>query len=335
MMCPLRRASFLIALGLLLANGDARAAGTEFSRWLDGVASEARARGISEATLATALRGLEPIPEVIERDRNQPELTRSFCEYIDRRLSPRRIERGRELAREHRVLLDPITAEYGVPARFIIALWGLETNYGDYLGDFPVVGALATLAHDPRRSAFFRRQLLAALQIVDEGHREPDAMLGSWAGAMGQVQLMPTSFLEYAVDQDGDGRKDVWESLPDAFATAANYLRRAGWRGGQTWGRQVQVPAKLGREGLRQKRSLRDWQRRGVRRVDGRDLPVSRMRGSIVLPERKRSPAFLVYRNYRSIMAWNPSSFYAISVGALADAIPSGAPGASCAPARS
>ena len=169
----------------------------------------------------TALHGVQPRPDVIELDRTQPERTVDFCSYLDRRLTDTRIERGRRMLAEHQDLLRSVTAEYGVPSRFLIALWGLETNFGDITGDFPLIDALATLAHDDRRSELFREQLFAALQIVDQGHRTPSQLTGSWAGGMGQVQLMPTTFLDNAVDYDGDGHKNIWSSLPDSFASAA------------------------------------------------------------------------------------------------------------------
>jgi membrane-bound lytic murein transglycosylase B len=210
-----------------------------------------------------------------------------------------------------------LEAEYGVPARYLVALWGLETNFGDYMGTWPVVGALATLAHDPRRSDLFREQLLAALRIIDEGHQDPDGLVGSWAGATGHVQLMPSTFLAYAVDYDGDGRKNVWSSPAEARGRAAPK------QGGETWGRQVSLPGDLESAAaeLRRRRLLSEWQARGVRRSDGGDLPDAPMRGSIVLPKRNAEPAFLVYGNYRAFLEWNRSTFFAISVGTLADAV--------------
>jgi membrane-bound lytic murein transglycosylase B len=328
---PARRPStgaraLMLSLAVLLgaaAPGTASAPSDGFETWLADFEAEALERGISSQTVEAALGGVELIPRVIELDRRQPRSPRDFCGYLDRRLTETRIERGRRVLKEHRALLEEITAEYGVPSRYLVALWGLETNFGDYLGDFPVIASLVTLAYDSRRSDVFREQVLAALRIVDEGHHDPRSMKGSWAGATGQVQLMPTTFLEYAVDYDGDGRKDVWTSLPDALATAANYLRESGWRSGETWGRQVQLPDALRRDAasLRRSRPLAHWQQSGVRRIDGGELPVAEIRGSIVLPVREPDPAFLVYRNYRTFLAWNNSTFFAISVGALADEI--------------
>ena len=292
-----------------------------FSQWLTELEAEAIDRGISEATVRSALRDIEPIAEILERDRSQPKKPSDFCEYMKRRLTPTRIARGKRALKEHASLLREITAAYGVPARYLVALWGLETNFGDYMGDYSVLPSLATLAYDPRRGGMFRDQVFAALQIIDEGHRSAEGFTGSWAGAVGLVQFMPTTFLEYAVDHDGDGRKDLWTSLPDALASAANYLQRSGWRSGESWGRRVSLPPELERDRttLRRRKPLAAWERLGVRRLDGGALPVADMRGRIVQPLRGPGPTFLVYRNYQTFLAWNQSTFFAISVGSLAD----------------
>lgn len=295
----------------------------DFSDWLQEFAVEAQERGISQSTIDSALDGIQPIPDIIELDRNQPEWTRDFCGYMARRVTNTQIERGRRMLKKHRDLLQRVTAKYGVPQRFLIALWGLETHFGDSMGTFPVIDVLATLAHDDRRGPLFRGQLFAALRIIDQRHRAPGQMTGSWAGAMGQVQFMPTTFLSDAVDYDGDGRKDIWSSLPDAFASAANYLNRMGWRRGETWGREVWLPAELARDQteIAKTRSLADWRSLGVKRIDGRELPSANMRGSIVFPRPKKHHALLVYSNFQTILRWNQSTYFAISVGALADEI--------------
>lgn len=315
----------------------AAAARPDFSTWLEAFSQEARERGISEATLEASLGGVEPLSRVLELDRSQPRKPAGFCEYFDKRLTDTRIARGRRMLDEHRDVLETVGRKYGIPPRFLVSLWGLETNFGDYTGDYRVIDALATLAYDARRAPMFRKQLLAALHIVDQGHQQPTQMMGSWAGAMGQVQFMPTTFLDYAVDQDGDGRKDVWTSLPDSFASAAHYLRRAGWRSGETWGREVRVPAALARDkkALKRRRTLAEWQRAGVRRSDGRDLPVADVKGSIVLPSTDPSDAYLVYHNFDVILRWNNSSFFGISVGSLADELSETASARVCRAARS
>jgi membrane-bound lytic murein transglycosylase B len=294
-----------------------------FSSWLDGVRQEARAKGISESTLHEALDDLQPIPRVIELDRRQPEFTQTFWRYLDARVTEGRIERGRMLLELHAELLDSIEKQYGVQPRFLVAFWGLETNFGDYLGSFPVVGSLATLAHDPRRSEFFRSELLAALSIIDDGNISAAEMIGSWAGAMGQPQFMPSTFVRFAVDADADGRRDIWHSLPDVFASAANFLAKSGWRGDETWGREVRLPAGFDLEltGLEVEKTLAAWQILGVRKANGDDLPRVDMKGSLILPAGHAGPAFLVYSNYRTILQWNRSDLYAIAVGHLADRI--------------
>ena len=293
-----------------------------FSQWLADFQNEAIARGLSESTVRAALADIAPIPHVLELDREQPGGKPSdFCPYMERRLSPTRIARGRRVLAEDRKLLTQLTNEYGIPARYLVALWGLETNFGDYTGDYPVLASLATLAHDRRRSDLFRRQLFAALRIVDEGHQSAAGYKGSWAGASGHVQFMPTTFLAYAVDHDGDGRKDLWGSRADSLASAANYLRRSGWRPGETWGRQVSLPDALERDSaaLRKRRSLSAWQDLGVTRSDGGALPDANLSGRIVQPLRGPGPAFLAYANYDALLAWNNSTYFAVSVGTLAD----------------
>ena len=291
--------------------------------WLDGVKREAVERGISPGTVEAALDGWQPLARVIELDRRQPEFTQTFWSYIDRAVSERRIERGRALLARHEPLLRQIQRHYGIQPRFLVAIWGLESNFGSNTGGFPVVDALTTLAYDPRRSDFFRSQLFDALRIVDQGHIKLEAMNGSWAGAMGQVQFMPETFRRHAVDQDGDKRRDIWTSLPDAFGSAANYLRALKWRGGETWGREVRLPNGFDWDlaNLEVRKPIGEWQRLGVRTAAGRDLPRADIEGSIILPGGHRGPAFLVYQNFRAILQWNRSLFYAVAVGHLSDRI--------------
>ena len=294
-----------------------------FAEWREGVRSEALDLGISAAIFDTAFADVEPIPRVIELDRSQPEVTLTFDQYVERVVPESRVAKGRKLLAKHRELLEPIGRKYGVPPRFIVALWGIETNFGQYLGGFPVIASLATLAYDGRRSAYFRQELLHALRILEDGHITPDAMMGSWAGAMGQSQFMPSSFVNYAVDHDGDGKRDIWGTQGDVFASAANYLAQAGWRAGETWGRRVALPPGFDHTltGLEVKKTLAEWEALGLRRADGSDLPQADISGSVVLPGGEGGPAFLVYNNYRTIMRWNRSFYFATSVGLLADEI--------------
>ena len=324
----MKRYSWPVAvLCLGLSVGHAPAAFAEergFDEWREELRAEALAQGIRAETFDTAFDGVEPIPRVIELDRRQPEFTMTFDEYTSRVVNRKRIDEGREKFARNRDLLDEIGARFGVQPRFIVALWGIETGFGRHTGGFPVVAALATLAFDGRRSSFFRKELLTSLEILDQGHIPPERMKGSWAGAMGQNQFMPSSFMRHAVDYDGDGRRDIWTSKADVFASTANYLAASGWRDDITWGRGVRLPRDfdLGLTGRKIRKRIGAWQKLGVRRLDGGDLPRRLLRSSIVLPDkRKREPAFLVYDNFEAILKWNRSDFFAISVGRLADRI--------------
>lgn len=294
-----------------------------FQEWLVNLKAEAASRGISEATLAEALDSVEPIPRVIELDRNQPEFTLTFQEYLARVAPDHRIALGRKKLAQNRALLDAIYRSYGVPPHMIVALWAIETDFGRLTGGFKVIPALATLAHDGRRSALFRNELFNALTILDQGHIRAADMVGSWAGAMGQCQFMPSSFLNFAVDHDGDGRKDIWSTRADIFASAANLLASNGWQRGWTWGRPVRLPDvfDLGVEGLDNSKSLAEWQALGIRRIDGRDLPKAAIEASLIMPDGPDGPVFLVYDNFRVILRWNRSDYFALTAGYLADRI--------------
>lgn len=311
------------AIGTVLAVAPAWAESAPFDAWLGDFRREAAGRGVSPGVLDKALGGLQPIERVIELDRRQPEFTQTFWRYMDSRITPARIERARKLLRQHQALLTPIVNKYGVPARFLVAFWALETNFGDHTGVFPVFGALATLAHDARRADFFREQLLLALQLMERGDLVADTK-ASWAGAMGQCQFIPSTYVAYAVDHDGDGRRDLWNSLGDVFASASNFLIQVGWKPEETWGREVTLPTGFDVElaGLEVQKPLADWQALGVRRAEGGALPTTGGIGaSVVLPAGREGPAFLVYTNFRTILNWNRSLLYAASVGHLADRI--------------
>ena len=294
-----------------------------FDAWLRDFKQEALRSNISQATLDLALADVEPIARVIELDQKQPEFTQTFWNYLDKRVTSARIERARKLLATHGDLLGRVQARFGVQPRFLVSFWALESNFGDYTGGFPVIGALATLAYDDRRGDFFRAQLLDALRIIDQGHISVQAMQGSWAGAMGQVQFIPSTFMGHAVDFDGDGRRDLWASLPDIFASAANYLSAVGWHGDETWGREVRLPQGFDLElaDLTLRKPIVEWQALGLRRIDGGDLPRADLQAAIVLPAGYKGPAFMVYGNFRSILNWNRSILYAVAVGHLADRI--------------
>ena len=296
----------------------------DFNTWLDKLKTEAKRQGISQKTIDNSLIGIKPIPRVIELDRKQPEFTLTFAEYLKRVVSDRRIKIGKSKLKKHGELLRQISAKYEVQSRYIVALWGIETDFGRITGGFPVISSLATLAYDGRRSKFFRKELFLALKIVDGGHILAKDMIGSWAGAMGQNQFMPSSFHAYAVDYDNDGSKDIWKTLPDVFASIANYLSKSGWRADQTWGRPVRLPENFSRKflGRKIKKPLSEWQQLGVRKLSGQDLPKRNLLSSIIRPEKGQiGPAFVIYNNYEVILKWNRSNYFATAVGTLSDKI--------------
>jgi membrane-bound lytic murein transglycosylase B len=293
----------------------------DFQSWIRGVRRDALAQGIAAATLDRALGGVAPIPRVIELDRRQPESTLTFSEYIERVVSPQRRENARERLVENSALLDDVGARYGVPPRFIVALWGIETDFGRITGKFPVIDALATLAFEGRRAAFFRRELIDALRIIDRHHIDPHRMMGSWAGAMGQSQFMPSSFLTYAVSYRGEAAPDIWTRRDDVFASIANYLARVGWRG-EAWGDAVRLPSGLDPATESKLKPVGAWAAQGVRRVDGRPLAEPAATAGLVAPQGVEGPVFLTYDNYRALLKWNNSSYFAVAVGYLADSMP-------------
>jgi len=309
---------FISSLGM----GQARCGEKQsFQEWLKGVRQEARADGVSREVLDQAFRRVKPIPRVIKLDRSQPEFKLTFKQYLNRVVSGKTVRGGRRLYREHRELLEKIGNRYGVEPQYIVALWGIETRYGKITGGYPVIASLATLAYDGRRSAFFRKELLRALKILEEGHIAVENMDGSWAGAMGQVQFMPSSFVTYAVDYDGDGRRDIWDNVPDALASAANYLSRSGWKKNQGWGGKVSLPTDFnkGLVGKNNRKTLKEWRQLGVtgKGVNGQQ----NLRAYLVKPNKTGGPYYLAYPNYNVILKWNRSNYFAISVGTLADRI--------------
>lgn len=323
-----------LAIALPLNFGTAHAATKPFDEFLNEVRTQARQQGISQRTVDQTLNNLQPIQSVIDLDRKQPESTMTFAQYRTRIVNQVRIDRGRQLMRQHANELAKAEQKYGVPREYIVALWGIETNFGTNTGGYDVVNALATLAWDGRRSDFFRKELMAALKIIDQGHITPDKMKGSWAGAMGQNQFMPTSFHRFAVDGNNDGRKNIWGDLSDVFASTANYLSTVGWKPGETWGREIKIPRSLqpaiNKEqgtGLptRANRTLQEWKDLGVTQPDGQPIPVvPGMRATIVQPDGEGTPAYLVYDNYKAFMHWNKSVYFATSVGLLANEIAKG-----------
>lgn len=295
-----------------------------FEQWRAELRTEAVSKGITELVFDTAFAGVQPIERVIELDRRQPEFTMTLETYLSKVVSATRIKKARQKLAEHKAILAEVSERFGVQPRFIVALWGIETNFGQHTGGFSVIAALATLAYDGRRSAYFRGELLNALRIIQQGHISAENMKGSWAGAMGQSQFMPSSFLSYAFDYDKDGKRDIWGTRKDVFASIANYLSSVGWRDDITWGREVIVPATLDGKALSDKKtvkSMADWQALGIRLPDGADLPKRNLKSRLVVPDRSNGRAFIAYANYDNILKWNRSNFFAIAVGSLADQI--------------
>jgi len=266
--------------------------------------------------------------KVVELDRSQPEFTSSFADYFNRRVSEQRIEKGREKYRSHRQLLDSLTREYGIPGHYLVAFWGLETNYGGYLGNIPTLDALATLTCEGRRGDYFQGELFNALRILQAGDVDVAQMKGSWAGAMGQTQFMPAVFLKHAQDHDGDGRRDLWGSTEDALASGAHFLQALGWEREARWGREISLPKNFDYQltGFGNKRALADWAELGLTLPNGQPLPSADMEAAVIVPSGHEGPAFLAYHNFRVIMGWNRSESYAITVGRLADRIAGAGP---------
>lgn len=291
-----------------------------FEQWLAGLRREALSQGISGLVLDEALSGLTPLPRVIQLDRNQPEFTMNFEKYLELVAPQERIEEGRAMLEENHTLLKEIAVRYGVQPQFIVALWSIESDFGRRMGSFSVVGALATLAYDGRRSNYFRGELLHALRILNDEHIRPHQMVGSWAGAMGQCQFMPSSFRHFAVDYDNDGRRNIWESRKDVLASIANYLSQHGWRSGEPWGQEVRLPSRFNQKllGKKHRKTLREWEALGVRPANGEHFPPSIRHASMI---RTGEKVFLVYDNWQTLMKWNPSRYFSTAVGYLADRI--------------
>lgn len=296
-----------------------------FADWLASFRREALQAGISAATFDQAFADVTPDPSIVQADQGQPEFTRPVWEYLANALASQRVIRGRILLRRHLSTLGRIDQRYGVPPEILVAIWGLESNFGQTQGNKSVIRSLATLAHQGRRPGFAHNQLLAALKILQNGDVRPERMIGSWAGAMGQTQFIPTTYQVHAVDFDGDGRRDIWDSSADALASSAHYLNRSGWRAGVPWGFEVELPQRFeyAQADLQIQKPLSEWRRLGVR-FRSTSAP-SEEPASLLLPAGHRGPAFLVYDNFSVIMKWNRSESYALSVGLLADSIAGGA----------
>ena len=331
--------SAMLALAVLsgCASGPATQAVSEasaeqrFAQWVSNFRETARAAGIDEATLRTALDGVQLRHRAVEADRAQPEFTRTLWDYLDAAITPQRVAAGQQKLLELRVDAESASARYSVPGPILMAVWGIESNFGGNYGDVPVIDALATLGFEGRREAWARGELLAALKILQHGDIERSRMIGSWAGAMGQTQFMPSSYLALAVDADGDGRRDIWGSMADVLASTANYLAKSGWRADEPWGLEVQLPAGFDparADPVVQQSSAR-WAAEGVRAMGDAPWPAL-ADASILLPAGARGPAFIVGRNYRAVLRYNNSTSYALTVCLLAQRI-GGGPGVQAA----
>lgn len=302
------------------ANPEASAQPSNYDQCLQSLQQLAQQRGLP-AGAQTLIGALQWQSQVIELDRRQPEFSLSFGRYFSRAVSDDRISIGRQKMAEQQALLRKLTREYGVPGRYLVAFWGLETNYGGYMGNTSSLDALATLACDTRRSGFFREELLSALRVLHVHGLDPAELRGSWAGALGQVQFMPSNYVRYGRDGDGDGRVDLFTSTADALTSAAHFLSQLGWANGERWGREITLPAGFDyalADG-RTPRSLRQWQQRGLRQTNGAALPDVDLQARLLLPSGADGPAFLVYPNFSVIKRWNNSDYYALAVGHLAD----------------
>ncbi len=313
-----------LALFLAACNTGAAQADAGFQNWIAGFKSVATKSGVSSATYDRAFRGVtEPDPEVLEKARFQPEFKAPLWQYFDNRIHDESVAYGRQMAREYKPWLDKIEARFGVDRHILLAIWSVESNYGRILTNDKVMRSvprsLATLAYaDKKRAKFARTQLVAALKILQTGDIDESHLMGSWAGAMGHTQFIPTSYQAYAVDIDGNGKRDIWNSIPDALATAANLLKKNGWKTGQTWGYEVKLPAgKLPGGSM----SLSKWQSLGVTRTSGKPFARGADTASLKVPDGRNGPAFLMLNNFSVIKRYNNADTYAMSVGLLADAI--------------
>ncbi len=313
--------NFAVIICFFIASVSAQAFDSQdFSVWLKQFKAEAKAEHISAKTIKNTFKRAKYLPQVIVLDRTQPEFVSPFLTYIDNRVTDNRIALGRAMLFEHEALLTKIETQYGVPKTILVAFWGLETGYGGDKGDFGLPSALMTLAYEGRRAEFFRNQLLDTMRIIDAGHNNVAGMRGSWAGAMGHMQFMPSTLLKHGVDADGDGRINIWTSLPDAFASAANYLAKTGWHKDEPAAIEVKLPANFDYSSaqLQNRKSVADWVKLGVFNIDDSALPALD-NAAILLPQGYQGPAFMVFSNFDMMMDWNRSVNYALSVAHLAN----------------
>jgi membrane-bound lytic murein transglycosylase B len=286
------------------------------------LAEIASQQGISNTRIMSEIPNLTQIPKVLEFDRNQPEFVQTFPSYYSARVNQWRIEKGHEALTEHKNFLADLTKKYGIPGHYLLAFWGLETNFGNYKGKMSTLDSLATLACDPRRSEYFTGELMLALKLMDRESLTKSQMIGSWAGAMGHTQFMPTAYTKYAIDGDGDEKIDLWNSEKDALASAANFLSKLGWKPGLRWGREVVLPAGFNYASIStENKPISHWDALNITKANGETLGQSTISSKLILPAGHEGPAFLAYHNFNVILRWNNSEFYGIAVGQLANRI--------------
>ena len=316
---------FLRLIFLVLLSSSVLASSHSFEDFLNNLHQLATEQGVSKATVDRAFYQLTPNLNILESDRSQAEFSQNFWNYLGKRVSQYRLDNGYDTLKQNRSLLNKTYQQYGVPAHVLVSFLGLESNYGNNTGSYSLVRSLATLAYDPRRSVFFTSELIALLKLIDDG-KVPLEATGSWAGAMGAVQFMPSNVIAYGVDADNDGKIDLWNNQADILASAANFLEHLGWNRGEKWGREVTISEDFNYEfvGLKTKKQLDEWQALGIRSANRSNLPESSMAASLILPMGYKGPAFLVYQNFRSILGWNHSTLYALAVGHLADRLSGG-----------
>lgn len=335
---PVTAAIFLAVSGSVIAETEPKK--PTFEEYTAALKLEAQAKGYQQALLDDVFASLTYHERVVSADKSQPEVVETLDTYLPKRVSETRIRMAREYYKQYQPELEKIGEKYGVQPRFIVALWGLESSFGRFMGNYSVPSALVTLAYDGRRETFFKQEFFHALDILAQQHVTLEQMKGSWAGAMGQSQFMPSSFLSYAQDGDGDGKKDIWGSQADVFASIANYLKTRGWDGSQTWGREVLLPEgfdysqAIARGSLERsqwlkrwgdsERTLTEWQKLGVTRLNGTELPARDIKAALILPDGQKGRAYLGYSNYKTLMHWNRSYYFVTSVGYLADLIVAG-----------
>jgi len=318
---PLNLKSLILLIFVVIFSNSNAYSDNTFLDFIDKVAFEAKTKGISKNIIKDFKTHAKFIPRVIELDKSQPEFKLTLDQYLKRVVTPLRIKIANKKYKKNKKIINEISKFYGVQPRFLIALWGIETDFGRLTGGFSVISSLATLAYDGRRHDYFKKELFNALKIIDDGHISLKKMTGSWAGAMGQCQFMPSSFLNYASDWDKNGSKDIWNTKSDVFASAANYLKKVGWSDKTTWGRKVYLGNYVIKNKKNKVLTLKEWSYEGILKMNKKKLPLILLKARLIIPDNYGNYGFLVYNNFDSLLNWNRSNYFAIAVGKLSDSI--------------